>query len=278
MDPMTVVPLPNGFLRDGKWVRNATLRELNGYDEQEFARGGETLPPVLRTTALLDRVTKLESAPGSKKNLELVRQLTVGDRVALMLHLRRLTFGDKMECIVTCPRCADEMSVELSASLLSETGRRDMKNEAEVKVGESVLQVRVVTGADLEEMTTSTGDMGAEEALVRSCIVSSDHPLPSRLSHEVIAAVSAKLEELDPQAEIVLELSCPSCSHHFKTPFFIEDFLFREVRSRVPRLEKEVHWIAFNYHWNLDEILSLPVGERGRYIEMINSTLSGETL
>ncbi|MDA4121764.1 MAG: hypothetical protein OK456_01135 [Thaumarchaeota archaeon] len=278
MDSMTVVALHNGFLSDGKWVRNATVRELNGYDEQEFARAGETLPPAQRTTAILDRVTKLEGTPGSKKNLELVRQLTVGDRVALMLHLRRLTFGDKMECIVTCPRCAAEMSVGLSADLLTQTGRREMKNDAEVKIGESVLHVRAITGADLEDVMTSTGDMSAEEALVRSCIVSSDRPLPSRLTPEMIAAVSAKLEELDPQAEIVLDLSCPSCGHQFKTPFFIEDFLFREVRSRVPRLEKEVHWIAFNYHWNPDEILSLPVGERGRYIEMINSTLSGESL
>ena len=94
----------------------------------------------------------------------------------------------------------------------------------------------------------------------------------------MVTEVSAKLEEMDPQADIVLDLSCPSCGHHFKTPFFIDDFMLREIRSRTSQLDREVHWIAFNYHWNEDDILSLPMRKRKRYVDLINSTLAGETV
>ena len=100
----------------------------------------------------------------------------------------------------------------------------------------------------------------------------------ARISQETIAEVSAKLEEMDPQADIVLDLSCPDCGHLFKTPFFIEDFMLREIRTRMRQLEKEVHWIAFNYHWSEDDILSLPMSKRSRYVDLINRTLSGETI
>ena len=32
-------------------------------------------------------------------------------------------------------------------------------------------------------------------------------------------------------------------------------------------------WLAFNYHWSEDAILSLPIKKRKRYIELINTTL-----
>jgi hypothetical protein len=254
------------------------LRELNGYDEQDIRRLDGSVLPAERTTALLDRVARLEEVGGSKNNRELVRQLTVGDRVALMLQLHRLTFGDKIDCIVTCPACRDEMSVGLSAGQLLQPAMGEPAVQSEVAVGDVVLRIRPVTGADVEALARSEKGVSLAEALVRSCIISSDRPLPSPLPQETIAEVSAKLEEMDPQADILLDLSCPACGHHFKAPFFIDDFILREIRTRTRELEREVHWIAFNYHWSEDDILSLPGSKRSRYVDLINTTLSGEML
>lgn len=277
MDNPVIVSLPHGFLSDGSWVRSARLRELNGYDQLIFGRPDSPMLPAARTTELLDRVATLADGSASNSNRELVRQLTVGDRVALMLHLRRLTFGDRIECIVTCPACSAEMSVELSVGrLLLQPPQHEPSAETEVRVGDLLLKVRPVTGADVEALATSEGTSLAE-SLVRSCVISSDRPLP-QISPEIVAGVSAELEEIDPQADIVLDLACPSCGHQFKTPFFIEDFMLREIRSRTRQIESEVHWIAFNYHWSEDDILSLPVRARSRYVDLINWTLSGETI
>jgi hypothetical protein len=279
VDNPAIVSLPNGLLSDGSRVRNARLRELNGYDEQLFGEPEGTGSSPLRTTELLDRVATLEPSSRSTTNRDLVRQLTAGDRVALLLQLRRLTFGDKMGCVVTCPYCAEEMSVELSARKLlqPQTHHHPSPGDA-VNVEGHAFRVRPVTGADLEALSPSGDQSRLAEELVRSCILSSEPPPPPRLSEGMMAALSAKLEELDPQADIVLDLSCPACRQPFKTPFLIEDFILRELRSRMSQLENEVHWIAFNYHWNEDEILSLPMRRRKRYVDLINRSLSGESL
>jgi hypothetical protein len=232
--------------------------------------------PAQRTTSLLGRVATF--GVGTKDSLEVARRLTVGDRVALLLELRRLTFGDKMDCIVNCPSCDEEMSVNLSAKAFLHAGSTARRSQTEVSVGGFNLRIRPVTGADLEALDPEEHGAGLAEALVRSCILSSDRPLPSRIPDEVMAKVSSKLEDLDPQADIVLDLTCPACKLRFKTPFFIDDFMAREVRSRAPQLERDVHWIAFNYHWSEQEILSLPVRQRGKYVELINRTIAGETI
>lgn len=277
METMAIVALPHGLMVDGEFVRSARLRELNGYDEQEFGKpGGPTIAAAI-TTELLDRVAVFGEGSSSEKYLKLARRLTIGDRVALLLHLRRLTFGDRIECIITCPACRDEMSVGLSVEGLLYRGGRGMP-ERDIRVGDVLLRIHPITGADVEALAAIPEGMTPSEALVRSCIISADPSLPARLSDETIAGVSAMLEEMDPQADIVLDLSCPICGHRFKTPFFIDDFILREIAARGRLLEKDVHWIALNYHWSMDEILSLPLGKRSRYIDLINRSLSGETI
>ena len=77
-------------------------------------------------------------------------------------------------------------------------------------------------------------------------------------------------------SDILLTLICPSCNASFKIPFIVEDFFFKEIKSRKNNLEFEVHWLALNYHWSESEILSLPIPKRKRYVELVNNTIGGE--
>src|SRR5262249_61528974 len=105
---------------------------------------------------------------------------------------------------------------------------------------------------------------------------SSTPSLPDRVTKEFIAIMSSKLEELDPNADIVLELGCPSCRYSFKSSFDIENFFFHEIHASYKQIEREVHWVALNYHWSEDSILSLPLRKLKRYVELINESLAGE--
>lgn len=268
-----IVKIPHGFLSNGSWIRQAQLRQLNGYDEEYLAETRE-LPIPLRTTGLLKRIVKFENMKESDAP-ETVRHLTVGDRVALIFHLRKLLFGDKLECLLTCPACKDDMSLSLSISQLLQPMVPHPQSEYVAKAGKFVLRLRPVTGADLEELL---GDEQSDksERLVRSCIVFSKPPLPDKFTDNILAMVSSKLGELDPQADLVLELSCPTCGHSFQNAFDVEKFIFQEIEMRQEQLEQEVHWLAFNYNWSEETILSLPLTKRKRYVELINRTLSGE--
>jgi phage FluMu protein gp41 len=106
--------LPHGVRVGGEWTRDVRLRALSGAEEEFLAGHGAELLPAERTTELLarcvERIGPLEAAP------QTVLGLTVGDREALLLQIRRLTFGDRLDAVVACPsaECGEQMDLELS--------------------------------------------------------------------------------------------------------------------------------------------------------------------
>ena len=263
-----IVTIPHGISIDGSWFQQVTLRELNGYDEQQSAEM-INYPLPFRTTVLLARVARFENGSAdaatteSDNTTEIVRQLTAGDRVALMLHIRRLTFGDNLQCILSCPGCRESISLDLSVSkVLQPVNNSHPSSEYDITVDNFALKIRPVTGTDLESLSVNGDDGSNKKAddLVRSCIISSDRPLPDSLTDDLITVISTKLGELDRQR------------------FNAEDFIFQEISSRQSQLEREVHWLALNYHWSEDSILSLSLVKRKRYVDLINKTLSGESV
>lgn len=269
--------IPNGFPHNGSWIQQAELRQLNGHDEQLLAEIWNSSLP-LKTTALLERIVTFGKSVAIPEIREIIRSLTVGDRVALMLHLRKLTFGDKLSCVLTCPDCKESMSLELSTSTLLQPTIPNPKSEYSINLDNFTLTIRPVNGADLEAIIENSNKPDTAEQLVKSCIISSEPPLHDKLSDDFIAMVSSKLQELDPQANLELKFTCPTCQHSFQAPFNAEDYIFQEITEHQKQLEREVHWLAFNYHWSENSILSLPLTKRKRYVELINATLSGENI
>jgi hypothetical protein len=276
-EQLTFVTIPHGILLENSWIQQVGLRELNGQDENLVAKT-HYYPIPFRTTALLERFVRF--ADLGSANAELVRQLTVGDRIALMLGIRRMAFGDKLNCTLSCPMCKELMSMDLSVSKFLSPSMQEPRSEYSVNVGDFLLKMRPLTGADLESLFVNDirSSSREKERLARSCIISSDPPLPDSLNDDFIAMLSSKLEEVDPQSDIVLNLACPSCRESFQTQFNAEDFVFREIDSRLNLLETEVHWIAFAYHWSEESILSLSLKSRKRYVDLIHRTLAGEGL
>jgi hypothetical protein len=319
MNEVITVTIPHGFQNNGSWIHQAKMRDLNGYDEQYIASiKNASLYTTIRTTALLKRVVIFEKSKGESEIEEILRHLTIGDRSVLMLHMRRLNFGDLLQCIITCPKCKENMSTDLSIAKILKKGddHEDhnayavesynddrhhhqphysanpsmIQTESDVlKLDDFVIKIRPINGLDEEALLKFKIDQedkninskskyySAEELLVRSCIVYSNMPLPNdQFTENFIASVSSKLAEIDPMADLILDLQCPSCQYYFQTPFIIDDFVFQEISARLQQFEQEVHWLAFNYHWSEDAILSLPIKRRKKYIELINKTLTGE--
>ena len=136
------------------------------------------------------------------------------------------------------------------------------------------LTIRPLTGADLEAIAPGSSQ-SIKEQIARACITSSAPPLPQELPEGLIDAVSVKLQEIDPQADTTLSLTCPACSTPFQAPLDVEAFFFQEMTSRQGQLEEEINWIALNYHWSEEAILLLSAAKRKRYVELINKTVSG---
>jgi hypothetical protein len=275
---LAAITIPHGILIDGFWLRQVELREMNGYDEQ-ILLDMSRYPLPFKTTALLGGLVKFGNGYAESYNMKTARELTVGDRIALVLYIRRTIFGDKLHCTLSCPNCKEAISLDLSISNLLQPSISDPKSEYELSVENYRLTVRPIKGADLESIATNV-DEGTDkmEKLVRACVISSDPCLPSNLDNNFISVLSSKLEKLDPQADLLLDMSCPVCKDSFQTSFNAEDFVYRELSALGKELEYEIHWLAFYYHWSEDAILSMTTKKRKRYVDLINRTLFGERM
>ena len=61
-----------------------------------------------------------------------------------------------------------------------------------------------------------------------------------------------------------MEAQCPECGHDFSVPFDPQEFFFGELRTSRDFLYREVHYLAYHYHWSEQEIMAMPRDKRRR--------------
>jgi hypothetical protein len=286
VDGAAVITLPGGCWIDGTRHRKVGLRPISGSDEDFLLDAGSLLPPAHRSTALLARCLE-RLGPAGPVTVETVRSLTVGDREALLLHLRRLTLGDRLQGVVDCPisDCGEKMDLDLKVGDLLLPPYEDHRRSYEAAVADNGsdyrVRFRLPTGADQEDVAVvaRTDSEAAAELILHRCVESvtreNGEPvetLPPAVAHRI----SDVMSELDPQAELTLSLTCPACDHTFHVPFDTASYLFRELDGHVMRLYREVHLLAFYYHWSEAEIIDMPDRKRRLYLELLEEALTEE--
>jgi hypothetical protein len=122
-------------------------------------------------------------------------------------------------------------------------------------------------------MNTPRGDSTPQD-LLKCCIVSARHAGeacdPGSLPKNVLAALGRRIEELDPQAEIKIDLTCPQCSHKWDVLFDIASFLLTEINHWAERTLRSVHKLASVYGWSERDILNLSPVRRQLYLGLVN--------
>lgn len=103
------VSLPGGFVEaNGEVVKTVEVRELTGADEEAVAKAGSSGKAL---DVLLQRgLAKIGSRSVEKEDLN---ALLAGDRDAILLGIRRVTFGDDMEVGFRCRTCGEEQRAVL---------------------------------------------------------------------------------------------------------------------------------------------------------------------
>lgn len=281
-------PLPRGVI-GGDRVGEAEIRPLAGRDEEFLAAGsadgragfGSMAATV---TALLARCVVSLGTAGERPSEEVLRSLSVSDREALLLHVRRATLGDRIDCVVTCsdPSCGERLDLTLSVEgLLVEPDPAPLEWYEELFAASSGDEVsvrfRLPTGADQEATAelAATDPVAAGRALLARCVAASpaSGAEGAKLPDDLASAVGARMAELDPQAEIRLAFDCAVCGRGVDVLFDTASFFIAELAATIDRLYDEVHAIAWHYHWPEAEILDLPRAKRRRYLDLIAASL-----
>jgi hypothetical protein len=267
-----LVELPGGLVRDGEPpLRQVELRPLRGFEEEWLARNAHA-PNALAVTELLGAcVARVGAEPPSR---ELVRGMLVGDRDFLVLELRRLTLGETVHAVLDCPACDGRMDVDFRAGEVPVERRPHTMAVHRLELDGSAGRARTVrfrlpTGAD-QEAVLEPGPEHAAEALLARCLVDDGG---TALSAEELARVADAIEALAPQLELELELTCPECAHAFVTWFDLTAFFLDEIRGGWAQLLREVHHLAFHYHWSEAAILGLTRERRRAYLALLSEAL-----
>jgi hypothetical protein len=275
------VSIPGGYERHGEWRRALFMRPLCGHDEVCLLDGLGEKPPAFRTTALLTRCIAFEGA-GEAIDAGFARSLTIGDREALLLQLRRISFGSRISCVVDCPHCGGKMDLDLDAAslVLGPYDREGWYHQTTLDTpsGAFAVEFRLPNGGDQEHAARSicTDERQAVADVLDRCIIrlASDESAPAdRLPPSAAGRLSELMASLDPQAELLLNACCPVCGGDFVLTFDTAEYLSSEVALRGDRLFREVHLLASYYHWSEAEILALPVRKRRRYLGLIGETM-----
>lgn len=279
----TQAHLPGGLWADGaEPLRTLALRPVDEQDQAFLLDTAHRLSPARRANLLLARCLSPEVR-------HVVPDLTIGDREALLLQLRGLTLGDELECLVSCPGpdCGVVMQVHLDLNDVLLPAYAKPKAEHQVSVEQDgatvVVRFRLPCAADLDHVgDLATAD--AEEAatsLLAACVrevrVDNSRTQLELLDDGVAAEVERRIEELDPQAEIELDLACSDCGLPFEVIFDAGTFLLREVDEQAEQLLADVHTLALHYHWGEREILSLSRDRRARYLDLIAAGLAANS-
>jgi hypothetical protein len=279
------VTLPHGVRVGSEWTRDVRLRSVTGDEEVYVTDEAADILPAERTTGLLARC--VERIGPAEASAEAVLALTVGDREALLLHIRRHTFGDRLDAVLTCPAsdCGERMDLELRVGdlLVDAYAANHEWHEATIVEGDAQFDVRyrVPTGADQEVAARLASDLPhATATILERCVDEVSDRAGRRLDHipdPVAKALPGLMASHDPQAEIVLLLVCPECATEFRVLFDAGAYLARELASRRDGVHEDVHHLALHYHWSESEILSMPTGKRRRYLELLADALGGRS-
>ncbi|HEU4389784.1 MAG TPA: hypothetical protein VFV34_18405 [Blastocatellia bacterium] len=287
--------LPGGYVSpDGQIHREAVLRPLTGFDEEWLAAQPPGSFAVRIVTDLLTRCL-VRVGPVSPVPRSVVSDLLVGDRDYLMLKLRAITLGERVDAVIECsnPTCGQCMDVRFTLTdldlALKPVTQRCFQMTSTALGGEKLeAEFRLPTGADQEELASlfrKDESVAASEMFAR-CVLrvsrfrsdlrdeenagSFEQRGPTSLDPAFRNEIISEIGRLAPQVVIELESACPSCGNGFVTPLDFTAFTLAQMKHGLVELEEDVHKLAWHYHWPERDVLSLSRRKRKRYIELVS--------
>ena len=276
------VILPNGLWLDDQCQQVAGLRPLSGYDEAHLLTLQGRVSPVRWTSELLARcVTHIGTL--RPVDLSCVQSLTVGDREALLLQIRRLTFGESLPLLLDCPACGEKLNIDMQIDqlLLPQTQSPAYWYRTRLPRSNLAATFRLPTGADQEAIAdlAAHDPSAAADMLMKACLhtlTDEDGPLET-LPEDAVGQLAAIIAEYDPQAELMLSSTCPACGHRFEVLLDVGTYFADEIDHRLPYLYREVHLMAWHYHWSEADILNMTRPHRQVYLDLLDETLREAT-
>jgi hypothetical protein len=205
-------------------------------------------------------------------NVETLAGLSVGQRDARLLALRSALFGSKLAVVERCPRCNEDMEVELDSGDLLLPAPAQQDTDFTLSSDGCRVRFRLPNSLDLIAATGCADVAQAQALLLERCMIEAfrdEEPITSTaLSPADVSALANRMSELDPQTDLQLRLRCAECRHEWKLMFDVLPFLWCELNAWATRALHEVHRLATAYGWSEGAILSMTAARRRHYLAL----------
>jgi hypothetical protein len=137
------------------------------------------------------------------------------------------------------------------------------------------VRFRLPNSLDLLAVARYQDPDAARQLLLERCLLrvrqNGDDADLAQLPEEVAAATIERMAQADPQADVLLDLSCPACDHRWQAAFDIVSYFWNEIDTWAQRTLRQVHLLASTYGWHEADILAMSPWRRQLYLEMIGS-------
>jgi len=244
------------------------MRALSASELLSVWERGRGLSSVQQAMVLLSSASP-EISPDS------LTRLSIGQRDGFLLTLREWAFGPHLIGMATCPECGDRLELNFDVDDVRATleNEHEPGEEFSIIVSDYEVRFRLINTQDLIKILNARDVAFARHVLLSRCISSvysrGEEGSIDQLPFDVVDKVVEKMELLDPQADVQLALSCPSCGHQWEAVFDIVSFFWTEIESWVRRVLREVHSLAQSYGWRESDILAMSPQRRQLYLELV---------
>lgn len=204
-----------------------------------------------------------------EESFEALCEWTVGRRDAHVLDLRRHTIGDRIEAYAECPSCRNGLEFEMSCAVLLTSAVTTDAAWTRVEHDGRSWELRGPNSRDLALAIAAADPDQARRIILSRCVrgVPGDDERPAWTEANEVA-LAGRLGELDPLAEVLIELRCEACGAQWQALFDTVTFFWHELQAKSRRLLQEVDLLARTYGWTEGEVLRMSEQRRGLYVEM----------
>jgi hypothetical protein len=233
------------------------------------ASGGQTF---------IERSLMLLAKAWPTKTVASIAMLSIGERDEMLLLLREQLFGIRLKNTSACPKCDEivewendtkQMHLQLLPNFPSAGVRSFIK-------GDISLNYRLPNSNDLLNITRNPGRYLADPGqLLTDCIFNIRQDKESikaaDLNEAVLRDIETQIGDDDPQADIGILLSCPSCKNKWEVKFDILTYLWAEIDVWATHLLHEIYLLASAFGWAEADILNLSRHRRAMYVKLIQA-------
>jgi hypothetical protein len=204
--------------------------------------------------------------------LERLAQFSIVQRDMHLLALREQLFGPRLASTATCPACGERLEFGFNGADIRAATEADPGTFSLARADYGV-QFRLPNSLDLANLDPAADVEANRRRLLQECIIAAQRGgaevAATDLPEEMVVAISERMAELDPDADLQLALNCPQCHHAWEAPLDIVSYLWTEIHGWAIRLLREIHLLASAYGWREADVLALSPGRRQAYLEMI---------